>query len=221
MDLTVYKQGLQRACALYRDEIKSQHKCIHPARLQDLNVFETLITHMDEPALLNLKLIEHLEQMSTRGRIWTLYLLSHGHSRLRQLIKEVMDYYGDHEQINGLKKIIQHQEQALARCHQHYDKVIERIQAEKNQALLTQQQANDQLVGQLKAQIHFLMDENKALKNMLAKQNEIIQAQLDQILNLHLSTQEQLALDGAQETLKAEFEHVQTASVFSVQNQRL
>lgn len=221
MDLTAYKQGLQRACALYRDEIKDQHKSIHPVRLHDLSVFETLIAHMDEPVLLNLKLVEHLDQMSTRGQIWTLYLLSHGHSRLRNLIKEVMNYYADHDQINGLKKVIQHQEQTLARCHQHYDKLIERIQAEKAQALHTQQQAHDQLVAQLKDQIDFLMDENKALKSMLAKQNQIIQTQLDQILNLQLSTEEQIDLDEAHAALKSDFEHVQAASVFNGNAQRL
>ena len=93
MNVEKFKKSIMAACELYQQEIKSKSKEIHPKRLKDLNIFQVLVKQINDKPLLELKIKEHLDLMTTKGKVWSLYMLSTGDSRLKQLVEKILTYY--------------------------------------------------------------------------------------------------------------------------------
>lgn len=214
MSIDQYKKSIMAACDLYKQEIKKKSKTIHPIRLKDLNIFYDLLHHIDEKNLLNLKMKEHLIQMTTRGRIWTLYILSTGDSRLKHLIESTIDYYDADNEYEFLKKSLQYYELELQKRDVMHQKTIKAMHKDHERLLELKEKQYEHEVKHLKTHIEFLVDENSTLKEMLAKQSNIIKKQLDQIMTLELSETEIKCMDQDKSTLISEMDGLNKASVF-------
>lgn len=214
MSIEQYKKSVLAACELYQQEIKSKSKIIHPVRLKDLNIFQDLIRQINNQPLLELKIKEHLLSMTTRGRFWTLYILAIGDSRLKQLVEVTLNHFSSESETEYLKKSLQYYETELEKRDLRHKKDIESLQNDHTLLLnMKDKQYNDE-INYLKQHITSLLEENLTLKEMIAKQSEIIKQQLDQILNLSLSEKDtkNLAIDKA--VLSKEITSLKESSVF-------
>ena len=216
MSVEQFKKSILAACELYQQEVKAKSKAIHPIRLKDLNLFQTLLKQIDDKPLLELKIKEHLSLMSTKGRVWSLYLLSTGHSRLKELVEKILIYYNADTEFEYLKQSIAFYESELAKRDIEHKEHIATIQNDYERLLNLKNTQCQQEIEHLKQQIDFLLEENLTLKDMLAKQSNIIKTQLEQIMTLSLTEAEIKVSDQDKISLTKEVGALEQASVFNL-----
>lgn len=216
MSIEQFKKSILAACELYQQEIKSKSKEVHPMRLKDLDIFQTLLKQINDKPLLELKIKEHLTLMSTKGRIWSLYLLSTGDSRLKQLVEKILIYYDADTEYDHLKQSIAYYESELAKRDIEHKDHIASIQHDYEVLLNLKDTQYQQEIDHLKQHIEFLVEENLTLKEMLAKQSNIIKAQLEQILTLSLNAADVKVVEQDKTMLAKEVMGLEQASVFNM-----
>lgn len=214
MGIEQYKKSIVAACELYQKEISQQAKSIHPARMKDLNVFYELMQQIDEKVLLNLKLKEYLAQMSTRGRIWSLYMLSTGDSRLKYLINEIITFYDSDHEYEYLRKSLSSYESELEKKDLIHKQMIKSIEKDHTLLMDLKEKQHQSEIERLKKQIDFLLEENTTLKEMLAKQSNIIKGQLEQMMSYQLSCSEIKVMAADQALLASEVAALNSVSIF-------
>lgn len=214
MSVEQYKKSIIAACELYQKELSQQSKSIHPARIKDLNIFYELMQQIDEKVLLNLKLKEYMAQMSTRGRIWSLYMLSTGDSRLKHLINEIITFYDSDHEYEYLRKSISSYESELEKKDLIHKQMIESIEKDHTLLMDLKEKQHQSEIERLKNQIDFLLEENTTLKEMLHKQSNIIKRQLEQMMAYQLTSSEVKVMSAEQALLASEVAALKGASIF-------
>lgn len=214
MEIEQYKRSILAACDLYQSEVKKASKQIHPARIKDIIAFQELVKAIEDKPLLDLKLNEHLTKMTTRGKIWTLYLFSTGNSRLKLLVSSILSYYHEHDEVMFLKKTIMHYEVELEKRQKQYDIDVKKLLDGRDHALASQKKDYEACIGRLQSQIEFLVQENSSLKQMVQQQTNIIHEQLDQIMSLTINESDEQQIKGAQVKISEEYQEMKAFSVF-------
>lgn len=213
-EIAQYKKSIIAACDLYKKEVKNKHSSLHPERVKDLTIFQELIMNINDKPLLDLKLKEHLSQMSTRGRIWTLYLFSSDQSRLKSLIQSILDYYESEIETEHLKKTIQFYEAELDKRASIHTEQLREMQKDHEILISVQEKSYQEQIDHLKSHIDLLMNENISLKAMIEKQSEIIKNQFSQLVEISMTQIDKRNMSANKDALKEELNVIKQVSVF-------
>lgn len=181
-----------------------------------MKTFQSLLKEINDKPLLELKIREYLMLMTTRGRIWSLYMLSTGNSRLKYLVEKILDYYNADTEYDYLRQSLSYYESELEKRDIQYRDHIASMQRDHETLLNIKDSQYQKEIEHLKHHIEFLLDENTTLKEMLAKQSCVIKTQLEQIISLSLTENDLKKIHDNKVCLSDELEGLKSASVFSV-----